>query len=36
MSSAVEEHVLYQIANAPVREYPYAHIYVENVFTDDF
>jgi hypothetical protein len=36
MSSAVEEHVLYQIANAPVREYPYAHIYVENVFPDDF
>ena len=36
MSSAVEEHVLYQIANAPIREYPYAHIYVENVFPDDF
>jgi hypothetical protein len=36
MSSAVEEHVLYQIANAPMREYPYAHIYVENVFPDDF
>ena len=36
MSSAVEEHVLYQIANAPMREYPYAHFYVENVFPDDF
>jgi hypothetical protein len=36
MSSAVEEYVLYQIANAPMREYPYAHIYVENVFPDDF
>ena len=36
MSSAVEEHVLYQIANAPIREYPYAHIYVENIFPDDF
>ena len=36
MSSSVEEHVLYQIANAPIREYPYAHIYVENVFPDDF
>lgn len=36
MSSSVEEYVLYQIANAPVREYPYAHIYVENVFPDDF
>ncbi len=36
MSSIVEEHVLYQIANAPVREYPYAHIYVEDVFPPDF
>jgi hypothetical protein len=36
MSSAVEEHVLYRIANAPIREYPYAHIYVENIFPDDF
>jgi hypothetical protein len=36
MSSAVEEHVLYEIANAPIREYPYAHIYVENIFPHDF
>jgi hypothetical protein len=36
MSSAVEQHVLYQIANTPIREYPYAHIYVENIFPDDF
>jgi hypothetical protein len=36
MSSSAEEHVLYQVANAPVREYPYAHIYVENVFPEDF
>jgi hypothetical protein len=36
MSSTVEEHVLYQVANAPMREYPYAHIYVENVFPADF
>jgi len=36
MSSAVEQHVLYQIANAPMREYPYAHVYVENVFPADF
>lgn len=27
---------MYQIANAPIREYPYAHIYVENIFPDDF
>jgi hypothetical protein len=36
MSSAVEEHVIYQIANAPMREHPYPHIYVENVFPADF
>jgi hypothetical protein len=36
MASAVEEHVLYQIFNAPVRAYPYPHIYVENVFPDGF
>jgi hypothetical protein len=36
MSSAVEEYLLYQINNAPVRKYPYPHIYVENVFPTDF
>jgi hypothetical protein len=36
MSSAVEEHVIYQVSNAPMREYPYPHIYVENVFPADF
>ena len=36
MTSLVEEHVLYRIFNAPVREYPYPHIYVEDVFPDDF
>lgn len=36
MYSGVEEHVIYQIANAPIREYPYAHIYVESVFPPDF
>jgi hypothetical protein len=36
MSSAAEEHVLYQIANATMREYPYAHICVDNVFPEDF
>ncbi len=34
--STVEEHVLYQIFNAPVRGYPYPHIYVENVFPETF
>lgn len=36
MSSGVEEHVIYQIANAPVREYPFPHLYVESVFPQDF
>lgn len=36
MSSPVEEHVIYQIANAPIRLYPYPHIYVESVFPADF
>ena len=36
MSSSVEEHVIYQITNAPIREYPYPHIYVEPVFPADF
>lgn len=36
MFSAVEEQVIYQIANAPIRDYPYPHFYVEQVFPDDF
>ena len=36
MFSGAEQHVLYQVANAPMREYPYAHIYVEDVFPRDF
>ncbi len=36
MSSAAEEYVIYQIVNAPMRDYPYPHIYVENIFPPDF
>jgi hypothetical protein len=36
MSSAVEQHVIYRIANAPLREYPYPHFYLESVFPDEF
>lgn len=36
MSSAVEQHVIYQIANSPMREHPYSHLYVESVFPEDF
>jgi hypothetical protein len=36
MSSAVEQHVIYQIANAPLREYPFPHFYVESAFPEGF
>ncbi len=36
ISSIAEEHALYQINNAPMREHPYAHIYVDNIFPEDF
>jgi hypothetical protein len=32
----VEEHVKYRIANTPVREYPFPHFFVENVFPDAY
>jgi len=35
MSSVAEQHVIYQIANAPLREHPYPHTYVESVFPED-
>ena len=36
MSSDVRLHVIYQIANAPVRAFPYMHIYVPEIFPPDF
>jgi hypothetical protein len=36
MSSGVDLHVLYKVANAPVRVYPFPHIYVRDVFPPDF
>lgn len=36
MSSGAELHVAYQVGNAPIREFPYPHIYVQNVFPGDF
>ena len=36
MSSPVSLQVLYKIANAPIREFPFAHIYVQDVFPPDF
>lgn len=32
----VSLHVLYQIANAPIRMFPFPHVYVENVFPPDY
>jgi hypothetical protein len=29
-------HLAYSVGNAPVRHFPFPHIYVENVFPDDF
>lgn len=36
MSSSVELHALYRIANEPVREFPYPHVFVRDVFPADF
>lgn len=36
MSSGVEEYVIYQITNSPMREYPYPHVYVDSVFPPEF
>jgi hypothetical protein len=36
MSSTVDLHVLYQIVNAPIREYPFPHILVHDVFPPSF
>jgi hypothetical protein len=36
MSSSAEQHTLYQVANAPLREHPYPHILVRDVFEPEF
>ena len=35
-SSDVDLHVQYRIANAPMLEFPYPHIYVRDIFPQDF
>jgi hypothetical protein len=35
-SSDVDLHVQYRIANAPMREFPYPHLYVRDIFPEDF
>lgn len=36
MSSDVNLHVLYKVANAPISPFPFPHIYVRDVFPGDF
>jgi hypothetical protein len=36
VSPDVEEFVCYQVANAPIREYPFPHQYVRPVFPEDY
>lgn len=36
MNDAVLGHIAYRLLNTPVRRYPFPHVYVENVFPDDF
>lgn len=36
MSSDVELHAAYKVANAPLNDFPYPHLYVENIFPADF
>ena len=35
-SSDVDLYVQYRIANAPMREFPYPHLYVRDIFPEDF
>ena len=36
MDSAVSAHLIYGLANAAIRPWPFPHVYFENVFPDDF
>ena len=36
MSSAVEDHVIARVADAPVKRLPMPHFYLEEVFPQDF
>jgi len=36
MSSGVDLHLLYKVANAPVASYPFPHFFVQDVFPADF
>ena len=36
MDPAVEEHLIYQLANAPLRLYPFPHLYIESIFPPEY
>ncbi len=36
MFSGVNQHVIYRVANTPLNEYPYPHIYVRDIFPPDY
>lgn len=36
MSSGAKLHVLYKIANAPINPFPFPHVYVRDVFPEDY
>jgi len=36
MYSGVSRHVIYRVANAPINEYPFPHLYVRDVFPTDY
>jgi len=36
MYHAAQEHVIYTIANAPLRTYPFPHLYVDSIFPPDY
>ena len=36
MFSDIEMHLAYKIGNAPINSYPYPHIYITDIFPEDF
>ena len=36
MNPGVEEQVIYRIANAPLRAYPFPHLYIDSIFPPDY
>jgi hypothetical protein len=36
LHAAAQEYVMYQVANARLREYPYPHVYIDSIFPAEF